>query len=93
MNKKIIIFIVLVNLILAGLQLTITTIRSTDGPELASYYQRIEDVKLDNWRLQQDISDKSSLSYLEQHAESLNLSKIKLTFVKASSNVASLATR
>ena len=93
MHKKIIIFIILVNLTLAGFQLAITILRSTDGPELASYYQRIAGVKLDNWRLQQNISDKSSLSYLEQQAEKLNLTKVKPTFVKASSSVASLATR
>lgn len=93
MYKKFTIFIILVNLILAGSQLAITTIRSTDGPELATYYQRIESVKLDNWRLQQAISDKSSLAYLEQHATDLNLSLVKPTFVKTNNTVASLTTR
>lgn len=93
MCKKLIIVIILANLVLAGCQLAITIVRSTDGPELASFYQRIESTKLDNWRLQQAISDKSSLSYLEQQADSLNLSKIKPIFVKAVNPVASLATR
>lgn len=93
MKTKLIITIILANLVLAASQLAITTIRSTDGPELASYYAKIDAIKLDNWRLQQDISDKSSLSYLELHADSLNLTKVKPTFVKASNNVASLTTR
>lgn len=83
MIKKITICIVAVNLILAGVQLAITTLRSTDGPQLASYYRRIQELKLDNWRLSQKISDHSSLSYLEQHAEKLGLSKIKPVFIHA----------
>lgn len=83
MIKKIAIFIIIVNLILAGVQLAITTLRSTDGPQLASYYQRVEQLKLDNWRLSQKITDSSSLSYLEQHAQSLDLRKVKPVFVHA----------
>jgi len=83
MIKKITICIIAVNLILAGVQLAITTLRSTDGPQLASHYQRIQELKLDNWRLSQKISESSTLSYLEQHASQLGLAKIKPVFIHA----------
>lgn len=82
--------IILANVILAGVQLGITILRSTDGPALASNYQQIEQLKLNNWRLIQTISQKSTLAFLETKAGDLGLIKLSPTFVNLKAKVASL---
>lgn len=80
MNKLILITILILNLSLAGGQLWLTTQRATDGGQLLEIEKQTSQLKLENWRLEQELYAKSSLQYIYSQAQNVNLASIKAQF-------------
>jgi hypothetical protein len=80
MKKLIITVIVLGNVAMAATQLWLTSIRSSDGQSLAQIQSEMEQLSLDNWRLREQIAEKSSLTYIYSKVQASDLSYTKPQF-------------
>lgn len=88
MNKIIFPIIIIANLVLAGSQLWLTTLRATDGQELATIEDDLRETKLSNWRLKDEIYTKSSLQYVYLKSQTTDLTAVKPEFAPISQPLA-----
>jgi len=80
MTRIIIIITIIVNLGLAFVQLSLTSMRSGDGAELIQIQTQTARIALENWRMQQTIATKASLTYIASQVADSDLTYTKAQF-------------